>query len=225
MDAQFQVRRQGNVWSVVATKEDLKAWSRDGRLLPIDEIRKIGSVEWIPVSRIRGLFLPPNAPGQPPYRQPISAGRNDAVIPPDTWSERLIPSTATLAGQKSALRHGIAATVFTLIGGIIWHFVLTSDPGSTEGVELVVGFLVIMGILLVLQLVTRWAWPFLISAGLIILDRAGGFLLYLVEGAKALGLPAGVKIPATSWLIGLLIVLLAVNGARGALSRNLTARS
>lgn len=126
------------------TPNELREMAAKGQITPFDQIRKDGSSEWFPASRLTGLFekssieneagntrtITPNAANKSPaFRTPTKASQTSPTIEARERNTN-VETGATAKKNRSALVFGALASVIAC--QFIWMLLLTYKLGNTS---------------------------------------------------------------------------------------------
>lgn len=144
---QWMVRVEGKEYGPV-DEDDLREWREEGRLIPQNEVRRLGDDRWIPAGEVPEIFAGDEAPAEPP----------DLIVRRRSWPE-IWRETIRIyrGGFWRFLLFGLLTAVPMFV--LQWYFPRVSLPDLTSGSPQAMPTVTVPPICWLMVLLVLLVWP------------------------------------------------------------------
>jgi hypothetical protein len=144
---QWMVRVEGKEYGPV-DEEDLREWREEGRLIPQNEVRRVGDDRWIPAGEVPEIFAGDEPPAEPP----------DLIVRRRSWPEIW---RETIRIYREAFWRFLLFGLLTAVPMFVlqWYFPRVSLPDLTSGSTQAMPTVTVPPICWLMVLLVILVWP------------------------------------------------------------------
>jgi hypothetical protein len=147
MPEQWMVRVEGKEYGPV-DEDDLREWRAEGRLIPQNEIRRVGDDRWIPAGEVPEIFGNEEPPAEPP----------DLIVRRRTWREII---RETIRIYREAFWRFMFFGLLTAVPMFVlqWYFPKFALPDLSSGLMETMPAVTVPPICVLMFLLVILVWP------------------------------------------------------------------